>query len=259
MTNHIYLIRPGDTLGGIAHRFRVSLARLGSLNRIVNPDRIRAGQMLKVPDDVPPPVPLGELSRRYEVDSRGPGAVSSGRGDRGGVSYGSYQLSAAQGRTAQFLAAEGRPWAARFTGSAAGSAQFSAAWQRCAEGSPETFDAAQHAFIERTHYAVQAALLKRTAGLDLAVHSRALQEVVWSTAVQHGPNCGIILAALRTVPEACSDAVLIRAIYAERARRSGDGTLAHFGGNSPAVQEGVARRLDSECRDALALLCGEDG
>lgn len=30
---------------------------------------------------------LGDTSRKYEVGSGGPGTVSSGKGDRGGVSY----------------------------------------------------------------------------------------------------------------------------------------------------------------------------
>ena len=36
---------------------------------------------------------LGELSRKYESGKSGPGTVSGGQGDAGGVSYGTYQLS----------------------------------------------------------------------------------------------------------------------------------------------------------------------
>ena len=36
---------------------------------------------------------LGSLSSKYETGGRGPGTVSSGVGDAGGVSYGSYQMT----------------------------------------------------------------------------------------------------------------------------------------------------------------------
>jgi murein DD-endopeptidase MepM/ murein hydrolase activator NlpD len=36
---------------------------------------------------------LGTLSAKYETGGRGPGVVSSGVGDPGGVSYGSYQMA----------------------------------------------------------------------------------------------------------------------------------------------------------------------
>ncbi|WP_419584421.1 LysM peptidoglycan-binding domain-containing protein, partial [Thiolapillus sp.] len=43
-----YVIRRGDTLSAIAQRHRVSIADLRSENRISN-DRIRVGQVLKIP------------------------------------------------------------------------------------------------------------------------------------------------------------------------------------------------------------------
>lgn len=42
---------------------------------------------------------LGALSERFESGGRGAGAVSSGKGDPGGVSYGIWQLSSRAGST----------------------------------------------------------------------------------------------------------------------------------------------------------------
>jgi LysM repeat protein len=252
----LYRVRAGDTLSRVARVFRTSVAKLAAFNRLGDPDRIRAGQVLRVP--VPSIAPLGSLSRRYEVGDRGPGTVSSGRGDWGGVSYGSYQLASRQGRPAEFLASEGLPWHAKFSGAAPGSPEFTAQWQACAAEAPAAFEAAQHAFIERTHYAVQAALLKREAGLDVDGCSAAVREAVWSTAVQHGPSTHVVLDALATVSlkpgEPGFDRALIEAIYAERGRYLPDGTLVWFRSSSRAVQANVARRLRDECRDALAML-----
>lgn len=75
-------------------------------------------------DDTPR---LGALSERFESGERGPGAVSSGKGDPGGVSYGIWQLSSRAGTAAAFMASEGAPWQGDFAGAAPGSAAFSAA------------------------------------------------------------------------------------------------------------------------------------
>jgi hypothetical protein len=44
---------------------------------------------------------LGEIAEIYE--GSGPGTISSGTGDEGGVSYGTYQLSTARGVLNEYL------------------------------------------------------------------------------------------------------------------------------------------------------------
>jgi LysM repeat protein len=44
-----YTIVAGDTLTLIATRFKTTVARLMELNNLVNSDRIRIGQVLKLP------------------------------------------------------------------------------------------------------------------------------------------------------------------------------------------------------------------
>ena len=91
--------------------------------------------------------------------------------------------------------------------------------------------------------------------------SDALQDVFWSTAVQHGPNTPVVDHALAVVKGAgvlvggpAFDQALIKAIYAERGRRNDAGVLVYFSRNSPEIQKGVAKRFESEERDALAML-----
>lgn len=45
-----YTLRWGDTLGGVAKRFGVSTGALAAANGIRDPDRVRAGQVLRIPD-----------------------------------------------------------------------------------------------------------------------------------------------------------------------------------------------------------------
>jgi hypothetical protein len=128
---------------------------------------------------------------------------------------------------------------------------------------PEAFHAAQHRYIKRTHFDVLVAIVLEKDGLAVVARSGAVQDVVWSTAVQHGPYAAVVHLALTAVreqgltPDAAGfDRTLIQAIYAERRRRSADGQLVYFAKNSSAVQAGVAARFIAEERDALRMLDG---
>ncbi|RKH65748.1 LysM peptidoglycan-binding domain-containing protein [Corallococcus aberystwythensis] len=292
-------IKSGDTLTGLAKRYNTSVAELAKANNIKDPNKILAGQSLKVQQDgfeakgtgnksssgtktsgdtftqstggtqkTTPSTEggststaggeLGGLSRKYEA--RGPGTVSTGKGDKGGVSYGSYQFASANGSAQSFvnsLKKTNPEFHKALSGSKPGSPQFSAAWKDLAAKDPKGFDKAQHDYIKATHYDPGAANIKKATGIDLDKRSAALRDVAWSTSVQHGPGGAddIFKKALAgRDPAKVSDEQLIKDIYAERGRTNASGTLVHFSGNSKDVQKGVANRFKAESKDALAML-----
>jgi murein DD-endopeptidase MepM/ murein hydrolase activator NlpD len=293
-----YKIKPGDTLSKIANRNGISLAQLLKANpQITNPDKIQVGQVVNLPDtstETTQPLPanvvpaitkaattvaaaaagaaagalgeaiaeaLGTLSAKYETGGRGPGVVSTGAGDPGGVSYGSYQMASKMGVPQKFVGQAGFPWLADFKNLSAGSAEFTACWKRIAANEPDAFQKCQHEYIKKTHYDLLAAKILSDDGLDVNTRSCALQNVVWSTAVQHGGATSMVHKALANVTCARTDPKfdeqLIRAIYAERGRTKADGSLVYFSRSSPNVQKGVANRFKSELNDALAMLAKE--
>jgi len=203
---------------------------------------------------------LGDLSERYETGGRGAGTVSTGRGDRGGASYGLYQLTSSNGgRVAEFLAStEGSSWAQEFKGLTPGTKEFSDKWKEVAESQPTKFGAAQHDYIARTHYVPVIEGLEQR-GFDASRRSEALREVIWSTSVQHGPGTSIVRDVIFTgvSHEDVSDRQIIEAIYAERGRTDANGVLVHFSRNSVEVQRGVANRFKSEMADAVRMLESE--
>lgn len=280
-----YTVKPGDTLAKIALRSGATLAQLLQANpQIKDPNKIKVGDVVNVPDNVistdntrplpSKPVPvamgalgkaaadeLGSLSAKYETGGRGPGTVSTGAGDRGGVSYGSYQMATKMGVPARFVTQPGFPWVQDFKDLVPGTVQFTACWKRIAEAQTDSFQQAQHEYIKKTHYDLLAAKILTDDNIDVNSRSRALQDVVWSTAVQHGGATPIVHRACANVTCAPTDPQydekLIRAIYGERGRTKPDGNLAYFSSNSASVQKGVANRFKSELQDALALLAKE--
>lgn len=206
---------------------------------------------------------LGKLSEKYETGGRGAGTVSGGQGDPGGVSYGSYQMTSKpnRGTVGRFVAQADFPFRDRFAGLVPGTAQFSAAWKQLAAAQPATFQESQHDYIKRTHFDPLVAKIKAQDKVDITTRSRALQDVIWSTSVQHGPGSSIphvAIASLSVGPDSPDfDRRLISAIYAERGRMKASGVLAHFPRCSPAVRKGVANRFKSEERDALKMLARE--
>jgi hypothetical protein len=123
---------------------------------------------------------LGQTSASYESGSAGAGAISTGKGDHGGVSYGSYQFSTVTGTLREYL--QQSTYGAQFDGLTPVTPQFDAKWRELARTDPG-FAQDQHDFVGRSHYGAQVAALKAD-GLDLSDRGMAVQDAVWSTAVQ---------------------------------------------------------------------------
>jgi hypothetical protein len=219
---------------------------------------VLVAEWARIRDEVVRPSLLGILSEKYESAKGGPGTVSGGVGDPGGVSYGTYQLSSKRGTAAVY--AKQSAYATELAGLAPGTDAFSDRWRAIAAREPDAFWFSQWQFIKATHYDPLVGSAKAIQ-LDATARSRALRQVLWSTAVQHGPG-GAYSTVLQPAfagkdVRTVDDAGVIRAIYSERGRTNTDGTLAHFRGVSATWIPMLRDRFKNEQSEALAMLDAE--
>lgn len=285
-----HTVKSGETLSKIANANGITLAALLDANPTfkANPNKLKVGDVLTIPDGqtiasvqpkpqpfVPPvqpdapvkPAPvangfeLGALSAKYETGGRGPGVVSTGKGDLGGVSYGSYQMSSTMGTAGRFVTQADFPFCDEFKGLKPGSPPFTAKWKAIAAAQADAFQKCQHDFIKKLLFDPLVSKILRDDGLDVNARPHAVQDVVWSTAVQHGGNTSIVHKAIVALnldfEDPDFDRRFISAVYAERGRKKPNGALVYFSSSSSDVQKGVAKRFVNEERDALKMLSDE--
>ena len=191
---------------------------------------------------------LGQTSSKYETGGRGPGTVSTGVGDNGGVSYGSYQLSTNEGTVQEFLRYN-PTIGAEFNKLTPGTKAFNQKWEALASADPKGFHAAQHDFIQHKFYDVQMGRLQG-AGIDLSQRGAAVQDMLWSTSVQYrGLTKGVVTGALagKDVTK-LSDADIVSAV--QDYKRDHNSTLF---ASSPTLWPGLLKRAANEKQDLLEL------
>lgn len=125
---------------------------------------------------------LGDISGSFEAN-RGVKTISTGKNDKGGVSYGKHQLASKVGTMAAFLRSpEAKDFAPLFDGLKPGIAEFNKVYLKVANESPHAFAEAQKKFLDRTHYEPA---LKIATELGFAVKDRGVQEAIYSASIQH--------------------------------------------------------------------------
>ncbi|MCX4309690.1 MAG: chitosanase [Desulfovibrio sp.] len=203
------------------------------------------------------PEGIGKLSAKFE--SGGDGIAAVGYDRTGGTSYGKYQIASAVGSMAGFLSFldEQAPDLSRRlrkagpsnTGSRRGAMPDE--WRAIAAEQPQRFERLQEAYIRESHYDPAVKAITQRTGLEENTLSAAMREVIWSTAVQHGPaGAARIFERADGLSGKPTDADyernLIRNVYNVRARQ--------FGSSTAQVQNAVRNRFHEERELALGML-----
>ncbi|MEZ0329749.1 MAG: hypothetical protein ABWK15_09405 [Dissulfuribacterales bacterium] len=195
----------------------------------------------------------GRISAYFESGTNGPGII--GFDSMAGTSYGTYQIASRPGTMNEFLQylQERAPaYAARLkqagpanTGGKTG--RMPAVWQQIAAEDPAGFERLQRDFIEQTHYLPACQAITERTGLRVEDQPIPVQEAIFSTAVQHGPQgaANIVERALKNRKTASSQAI-VQTIYTERMKR--------FRSSPLEIRRAVASRLAQERDMIMAAL-----
>ena len=184
---------------------------------------------------------LGSLSQKFESGTSGAGTVSSGRGDPGGVSYGTFQLSSKAGTAAsfmKFMTKQGQ--GERFKGLKPGTPAFSKAWKEEAAANPN-FENLQKEYIKKTHFDP----VRKHATSEGVPDNEAVNQVLWSIGVQHGGAKGIVSRA--KIKPSDDTSTVINKLYDSRIKYVKGLKMA------ASTKQSLLNRYTQERKDALAL------
>ena len=192
---------------------------------------------------------LGFVSGEFESGGN-PGVIAK---DNIGYAYGAWQMNSQVGALRDFVKSlKNDERFARLAELKIDSPEFQNEWARVAKEYPSAFLEKQHEFIEKTKFK-PVLDYARSAGLNTT--NRAVQEALWSQAVQHGfeGNKKIIDAAVKKVGKSSSPDDIVRALYEARADYiNGLSTL------SDSLKAQINYRYRRESSKALAIASNEE-
>lgn len=131
-----------------------------------------------------------------------------------------------------------------------GSAAFDSAWKQLAANN-KNFAQYQHDFTKQQYYDPAVKSVLKNNGLDVSRRSKAVQDAIWSTAVQHGTGSVSKIVKAAGISPMTSDEEIIRRLYAERGANNG---MKYFSKSSSDVRASVVKRFQKEMNDALRML-----
>ena len=196
---------------------------------------------------------IGKWVKQYESGSKGSSAISSGSGDRGGVSFGSYQFPSYK----QSITTEGnlpafwnKYYASQYPGVQPGNNQkFKDAWLSAVNKDPSGFFNNEHSFVASQYYAPIASKLQSNGVGDPTTYDRAAQEAAWSTSVQYGPGLAADVFKNAGINNSMNPVDYINKLYDYKYNN----VDRNFKSSSKSVRDGIRNRFNAERQIMLGL------
>ena len=208
----------GDPSGGIGG----ALGPVGDKNHKLNVDYV------------------GRDSCHWETSDKGPWMVSSGSGDLGGSSYGSYQLVTNKSITDSLWRFwKGYGYQAKTGVEPGANANFKAAWLKEVNENPEQFILNEHDFAMKEYYEPARKYFAKKGIKDPDSRSRAVQELVFAWSNGLGPET-FVSRFSKNVGNV-DDATTVNKWFSYLYNNAGS-----IYRSSPAMQKGIMRRAQEE-------------
>ena len=207
---------------------------------------------------------LGKTSEKYETAGKGPGTINNYKnsGDLGGASYGTYQFasylpslmpngksrpSSKNSPLKDYINAS--KFKDKFAGLEPATPEFDNVWKSIAAINLKEFEKDQHDFIQERYYNVMIGNLKRQK-LDFTSFGPGVQDLIWSTAVQLGPNRTDIFTNSLEGKTKLTDRDIVEVVSNYKINNVNN----FFKSSSSDIKDGVKARWVSEKQDLLKLI-----
>lgn len=209
---------------------------------------------------------LGKTSEKYESGGKGPGVINdyngASAGDLGGASYGCYQFasnlpplmsngkarnSATNSSLVQYI--RNSRFKSKLMGLKPATTEFDAAWKAIAKEYPQEFKEDQHLHIKKNYYDVLMSNLKRC-GIDLSNYGPAVQDLVWSTAVQLGPGKTEVFVTPLKGKSNLTEAEIVNLVSDYKLNK----VPVLFARSTDGIRQGVSNRYAKEKKDLLGMI-----
>lgn len=208
---------------------------------------------------------LGSLSEQFESGGKGPYEITPNDAGLWFPSYGTYQFNRdTLQQFADYMKIDGdcrQVWS---------DTPFAQAWKKkIGEIWVQKFKEEERAFAKKVYFEPQLARIK-SAWIDTSKFSLTMQNVVWSTAIQHGQNTDLIATVLKKYSwqpwNIETERKAIEEIYAERQKRYGAGAKRYSQEKAIALAQlsayntspdGSARSLPMEFSSSWTTLCSQ--
>lgn len=197
---------------------------------------------------------VGKYVKQFESGSKGSAMISSGKGDYGGVSFGSYQFPTygqAQASSGSNLAKFwNQYYGNQYSSTPGDNDAFKKDWTTAVEKDPAGFFNNEHKFVADLYYNPFVSKLKSAGVGDPGNNSRGAQDAAWSTAVQLGAGKSAVNKFVDAgVNESTDPETYLKKLYEQKIST----VPQTFKSSSKSVQQSVADRYKNELNILLPL------
>lgn len=197
---------------------------------------------------------VGKYVKQFESGSKGSAMISSGKGDYGGVSFGSYQFPTygqAQASSSSNLAKFwSQYYGSQYSSTPGNNDAFKKDWTTAVEKDPAGFFNNEHKFVADLYYNPFVSKLKSAGVGDPGNNSRGAQDAAWSTAVQLGAGKSAVNKFVDAgVNESTDPETYLKKLYEQKIST----VPQTFKSSSKSVQQSVADRYKNELNVLLPL------
>lgn len=184
---------------------------------------------------------IGKFVKEFESGNKGSESISTGKGDPGGASFGSYQFPSVKKKSTSLWEFWEKYYKDKHPGLTIGNNDaFKAAWLEEVQKDPAGFAANEHKFIADAYYVPFRNKMKSVFNIDLDTFDRAAQEAGWAHAVMRGPETAVNLYKKYTnISSSDTPQQYIDHLYAGL----GSETYVNNGYSDSSVRKGILERL----------------